>query len=128
MLKPTLVSVVALDGRNESHLLALAAGVASRLDPPLGTAILESARERKLEIGIADRVQDTDGAGIVGSVDGQTVAVGTALFFRNLGLSLDRLGNWPERLRQRGEQVLFVAVDGQTAGLLGVIDVGVPSY
>jgi cation transport ATPase len=44
MLKPTLVSIVALDGHDEGALLALAAGAASGLQAPLGTALVESAR------------------------------------------------------------------------------------
>jgi FtsP/CotA-like multicopper oxidase with cupredoxin domain len=42
--------------------------------------------------------------------------------FTDLGLPIDRLGAWSERLRHHGQQVLFVAVDGRTAGFLGVID------
>jgi cation transport ATPase len=84
MLKPTLVSVVALNGRSEDELLALATG----------------------------------------AMDGHAVVVGDAARFDELGLSIDRLGDWPDRLRQRGQRVVFVAIDGQTAGLLGVVDAG----
>ena len=85
MVKPTLVSIVALDGRSEDELLALASGDA----------------------------------------EGHSVVVGDAARFAELGLSIDRLGDWPDRLRQQGQRVVFVAVDGETAGLLGVIDAGV---
>ncbi len=85
MLKPTLVSIVALDGRSEDELLALASGAA----------------------------------------EGHSVVVGDAARFAELGLSIDRLGDWPDRLRQQGQRVVFVAVDGETAGLLGVIDAAV---
>lgn len=85
MVKPTLVSIVALDGRSEDELLALASGAAEE----------------------------------------HSVVVGDAARFAELGLSIDRLGDWPDRLRQQGQRVVFVAVDGQTAGLLGVIDAAV---
>jgi cation transport ATPase len=85
MLKPTLVSIVTLDGRSEDELLVLATGAA----------------------------------------DGHTVVVGDADRFSALGLSIEPLGDWPERLRLRGQRVVFIAVDGRTVGLLGVIDVGV---
>lgn len=106
MVKPILVSIVALDGRGESELLELAAGAANSLEPPLRTAILESARERNVEVAAA----------------GHAVILGNAALFSELGLSVARLGNWPEKLQQRGQQVLFVAVDGQAAGFLGMID------
>ena len=85
MLKPTLVSIVALDGRSEDELLALASGAA----------------------------------------EGHSVVVGDAARFAELGLPIDRLGDWPDRLRQQDQRVVFVAVDGKTAGLLGVIDAAV---
>jgi cation transport ATPase len=85
MLKPTLVSIVALDGRSEDELLALTSGAA----------------------------------------EGPSIVVGDAARFAELGLSIHRLGDWPDRLRQQGQRVVFVAVDGQTAGLLGVIDAAV---
>jgi Cu+-exporting ATPase len=124
MSKPVLVSIVTLDGRDESALLALAASAARGLETPLGTAILESARERDVEVAAVDRVRLGGGAGIVASIDGRTVVVGDATLFANLGLSVDRLGGWPERLQQRGQHVLFVAIDGHTAGFFGVIDNG----
>ena len=122
MVKPTLVSIVALDGCDQDGLLALAAGAAGGLEAPLGAAILESARERDLEVAVVDRVHETATAGVVASIDGKTVAVGTAALFATLGLSLERFGDWPELLRQRGQHVLLVAVDGKAAGFLGVID------
>jgi len=84
MVKPKLVSIVALDGRSEEELLALATGAA----------------------------------------EGGAVVVGDTERFAELGLSIERLGDWPDRLRQRGQRVVFVAVDGQTVGLLGIVDVG----
>ena len=122
MVKPMLVSIVALDGRDDDALLALAAGAARGLDASLGAAILDSARERDIEMPAVDRVQEAPGAGVVAAINGKTVVVGNAALFENLGLALTRFGNWPERLQRRGQHVLFVAVDGMAAGFLGVID------
>jgi cation transport ATPase len=66
MLKPTLVSIVALDGRDDDALLALAAGAARGLDASLGAAILDSARERDIEMPPVDQVQEAAGAGRCG--------------------------------------------------------------
>ena len=122
MLKPTVVSIVALDDRDDDALLTLAAGAARGLDASLGAAILDSARERDIEMPLVDQVQEAAGAGVVAAINGKTVVVGNAALFENLGLALTRFGNWPERLQQRGQHVLFVAVDGRAAGFVGVID------
>jgi Cu+-exporting ATPase len=122
MFKPTLVSIVALGGRDDGALLALAAGAARGLEAPLGAAIIESARERDVEIATLDRVQESAADGVIASINGTTVVVGTAALFTNLGLSVAAFGDWPRRLQQQGQQVLFVAVDGRAAGFIGVID------
>ena len=121
---PKVVSVVTLDGGDERSLLALAARLAGGLDAPLATAILESARECDVPVGDVDSLHETAGAGVAASVAGQAVVLGNAVLFGELGLSLDRLGGWPERMRRQGQQVLFVALDGRTVGILGVADAG----
>jgi FtsP/CotA-like multicopper oxidase with cupredoxin domain len=98
-----LVSLVALDGRDEAALLALAAGATERMDAHLAAAIRESAREGNVEP----------------PVDGQSIMIATSARFRELGISTERVGDWPERLRNQGQDVLFVAVDGRMAGVLG---------
>ena len=114
------MSLVALDGRDESDLLSLAAGLARNLDTSLGSAILESAREREIAIPNVDQFHETARAGVVASVAGHKVVLGNSALFAALGLSTDALGDWPDRLRQQGQSLLFVAVDGRTAGFFGV--------
>jgi cation transport ATPase len=116
---------VALDGRDEPALLALAASLARGLDGPMTAAILESARELGIHIEDADWCRGTTGMGVAASVAGHTVVLGNSELFTNLGLSIESLGTWPERLRHYGQHVLFVAVDGRTAGFLGLADAGV---
>ena len=119
---PRLVSVVAIGGREETALLALAASLARGSGHPLGEAILDSARERGIELEQAGRLQDIAGNGVAGMVAGHTVILGDAELFADLGLSTGHLGDWAERLREQGQRVMFLAVDGQAAGLLGVAD------
>jgi len=120
--KATLVSIVALDDRDELDLLGLAASLAPRFHTPLATAILESSQERGARARDVDSFTQSTASGVVASIAGHKVVLGNAALFAELGLSITSLGDWPDRLRQRGQQVLFVAVDGCTAGFLGVVD------
>jgi FtsP/CotA-like multicopper oxidase with cupredoxin domain len=118
--KPKLVTIVALDGWDDSALLALAAGVATGLDTPIASAIVDSARERDVQIRTLDQVRHTTALEGTAVVAGHAVVLGSLASFSDLGLSIDNVGGWPERLRQRGERVLLVTVDGRTAGFLGI--------
>ncbi len=118
--QPRLVSVMAFDGRDDRALLALVASLVGGLEPPVRSAILESAREREIAIGEVQPVPGTVGQCVAGCVAGHTVVVGNAALFAHLGISTSQLGEWPARLRKQGQYVLFVAIDGRTAGFVGV--------
>ena len=118
--KPQLVSVVAFGCCDETRLLTLAAAVAPALEPSLANAILCNVRERGIEPTTIGELHESVSTGVAASVDGHRIVLGNAAFFAELGLPLDSVGDWPERFRQHGEQVLFVSVDGRTAGFLGL--------
>src|SRR5688572_3734149 len=98
---PKVVSVVTLDGRAETALLALAASVACGLEAPLAAAILDCASEREVRVDGVDWLDQTTGSGVAARIAGQRVVLGNATFFTQLGLSLESLGEWPERLQRQ---------------------------
>ena len=115
-----IVTVVALEGRSETSLLSLAAGIAAGLEPALADAIRNTARERGIAASSSQDLIETTATGVAGSVGGYSVVVGNAALLTTLGISLEHLCDWPERMRQHGQQVVFVAVDGRAAGFLGI--------
>jgi FtsP/CotA-like multicopper oxidase with cupredoxin domain len=117
---PKVVSVVTLGGCDERPLLALAASLARGMDSPLAAAILDGAAERDVPVERVDRLEPSSGAGVSARIGGRWVVLGDSTFLGELGLSQEGLGDWPERLRRQGQQVFFVAVEGRTAGFLGI--------
>jgi Cu+-exporting ATPase len=117
-----IVTVIALEGRSETSLLTLAAGIAAGLEPALAAAIEETARERGASGCCCQDVIESTATGVAGSVGGHAVVVGNAAFLTRLGVSLEHLCDWPDRMRDHGQQVVFVAVDGRAAGFFGVVD------
>jgi Cu+-exporting ATPase len=124
--KPKLVSVVTLSDGEEDLLLRLAASLERHSEHPLASAIVHGAKDRGLELWEVHDFESKTGKGVVGRVQDKLVMLGTQIFLQqdkhmNKAL-LDRLANKAERMRQEGQTVMFVAIDGQPAGLLGVAD------
>jgi Cu+-exporting ATPase len=120
--KPRLVSVVAAPGQDEARLLRLAASLERGSEHPLASAIVQGATERGLTLAQASGFESRTGKGVVGQVDGARVALGNLALMSELGVGAYPLTGRAEALRVQGETVMFVAVDGVAAGLLGVAD------
>jgi Cu+-exporting ATPase len=120
--KPRLVSVVARPGLDEATLLRLAAGLERASEHPLAAAIVAGARDRGVEPGSAVDFHSVTGKGITGTVDGRVVALGNAALLAELGIDPGDLRERAEAGRREGQTVMFVAIDGLAAGLLGVAD------
>jgi Cu+-exporting ATPase len=120
--KPALVSVVASEGIEESELLRLAASLERPSEHPLASAVVSGAEGRGLTIANAIDFRSVTGKGITGTVDGRRVGVGNRKLLEEIGVNPDALDVRAEELRKDGQTVMFVAIDGRAAGLLGVAD------
>jgi Cu+-exporting ATPase len=120
--KPRLVTVETEPGVDERTMLVAAGALERASEHPLAAAVLAGLRERGLEPGTATEFDSRPGRGVVGRVDGRSAALGNARLFAELGLELGPLAARAEELRMAGQTVVFVALDGRRAGLLGVAD------
>jgi Cu+-exporting ATPase len=120
--KPKLVSVVAEEGVDETTVLRLAATLERGSEHPLAAAIVNGAKERGIELTNADTFDSLTGKGVTGRVDGRAVGLGNRALMEALGVDATHLAERAEMLRADGQTVMFVAVDGRPAGLVGVAD------
>ncbi|MEF2279039.1 heavy metal translocating P-type ATPase [Deinococcus sp. YIM 134068] len=107
---------------SEDELLSLAAAAEASSEHPLARAVERAARERGLAVPTATEFEALPGFGVRATVDGRRVEVGAARFMARLGLPLGELGQEADRLATRGRTPVFVALDGELAGLLGIAD------
>ncbi len=120
--KPTLSTVVPHSGIAESELLQLVASLERSSEHPLASAIVKGATARQLVLAEVQAFQSFTGAGVKGTVAGRSVAVGNAELFRELSIDASPLIEQAERMRNKGETVMLIAVDRAPAGLLSVSD------
>ena len=122
--KPKLVTVLTAPGSAEPELLRLAATLERGSEHPLAAAIVSGSQLRGVTPGAGSPIgfQSFTGKGIRGQIDGRDVALGNRTLMDELGVDFAAVAEPAEALRQQGQTVMFVAVGGQLAGLLGVAD------
>jgi Cu+-exporting ATPase len=120
--RPKLVRVVANDGWNESDLVRLAASLERGSEHPLAAAIVAGAEDRGLALADAADFQSFTGRGVAGRIEEREVALGNAGLLEHLRVIPGELLATADTMRSEGRTVMFVAVDGEPAGLLAVED------
>jgi Cu+-exporting ATPase len=120
--KPKLVWVVAAEGMDEGRLLRLAASLERGSEHPLAAAVVAGAEARGAVLTAVQGFRSVTGKGVTGRVEGAEVALGNVALLESLGVGVEVLRPRAEELRREGQTVMYVAVDGKPAGLLGVAD------
>jgi Cu+-exporting ATPase len=124
--KPKLLSVLVVPPWSDVELLRLAASLERSSEHPLAAAVVAGAEGRGIPCAPVEQFGSMTGKGVTGTVAGRRVAIGTVAFLRNdvgvSGQSLTQLDEEAASLRREGQTMLFVAIDEQAAGVLGVAD------
>jgi Cu+-exporting ATPase len=118
--KPKLVSVVPLGALAELDAVRFAAALEQASEHPLAAAILAAARERGIRVPATTDFRSVPGKGIVARVDGISAALGNLAMMQEAGVNIER--SRADELRRQGQTVMFLALEGELAALLGVAD------
>ena len=120
--RPTFDGVAAVPGFTDSDVLRLAAGLDRGSEHPLATAIVAEALARGLPLVPAEEFNSDTGIGVRGMVEGRALALGSDALMQALGVDVSGLLATATERRDLGASVMFLAVDGQVAGLISVSD------
>jgi Cu+-exporting ATPase len=120
--KPALVAVEPAAGHSEEEILADAASLEQSSAHPLAHALVAGAEAKGLALRPVADFASVSGKGVVGTVEGRRVAIGNTAMMDAEGASDAGSSDAAGRYRDEGGTVMFVAVDGQYAGLVAVAD------
>lgn len=120
--RPTVSTVKALPGFDETTVLRLAAGLETGSEHPLAQAILNAAREHGLTVPAPERFEAIPGHGASGSVESRSLLVGNRPLLETAGIDTAPLATESERLAANGQTPVLVAIDDRAAGIIAVAD------
>ncbi len=120
--KPEVTTIKAVGVIAEDELLRLTASVEQASEHPLAAAMVRAAVVRKLTLAKVLGFDAPTGKGAIGMVERKRLAIGTAKFLSELNISTAELSAQGDELRGDGSTVIFVAINGKAAGLIGVAD------
>ncbi|KJS09572.1 MAG: copper ABC transporter ATPase, partial [Gammaproteobacteria bacterium BRH_c0] len=120
--KPSLREVVALSDFSEDEVLRLAASLDQGSEHPLAAAIVTASRERGHNLESVDDFDSESGIGVRGRLGTRQLLLGNTALMAAENIAVDAGSAQADALREQGSTVVFLAVDGQLAGLLAIHD------
>ncbi len=120
--KPKLVTVRPFSDISENSFLQKVATLEKGSEHPLAAAIVNGASGRGVELSKVENFESVTGMGVKGEIDGSQVALGNKALMTTLNISVGNATEESERLRSEGQTVMFVAINGEFSGLIGVAD------
>ena len=120
--KPSLTDLLPLGAFNRSDLLRLIASAEQHSEHPLAQAILEAAKEEGLDLLPVSHFEAIVGRGLAAQVEGKHLLVGNESLMKEKNIDSSVFQEQLLELSQEGKTAMFVAIDGQLAGILAVAD------
>ena len=120
--KPALTDVVPAAALSADELLRLAASADRPSQHPLGQAIVQAAEARGLELTPPETFDSLPGHGVVAVVAGKTVLIGNRKLMDRQEIMVAELEPQVSELAAAGKTAMYIAVDGQPAGVIAVAD------
>jgi Cu+-exporting ATPase len=120
--KPTLVAAEVQAGLDEQRVLGLLAAAERGSEHPLAEAIVAGLEDRTDQRFDATDFDSITGKGIIATVDGARVAIGSPALLADEGVDVSTLTERADEERRRGGTAMFATIDGQLAALLAVAD------
>ncbi|HQT79921.1 MAG TPA: heavy metal translocating P-type ATPase [Rhodopila sp.] len=120
--KPQLTDTKSLGAESEEAILTFAASLEKASEHPLAEAIVEGAEAKGLTLRDTADFEAVTGKGVRGVIEGRKVALGNSAMMLSLGLDPSQSDGAANQLRSEGKTVMFLALDGNLAGLVAVTD------
>ena len=128
--KRTVTDFITTSGtanQNELKLLRLAASVENNSEHPLAEAVVKYAKSQQVSLVEVEKFQAISGSGVKGIVSDRLIQIGTSRWLEELGIDTSALQEHQANLEKSSKTAVWVAVDGEMQGVIGIADALKPS-
>ncbi len=120
--RPEVTDVVSINGIDRRALLYAAASVERGSEHPLARAIVEIAEAQDLELAEPHGFQAVRGKGVMASLNGDRVLVGSRRLMQEHEIDATPLETEMVRLEEEAKTAMLVSVNGTLVGVIAVAD------
>jgi Cu+-exporting ATPase len=120
--EPSVTDIVESEKFSRKEILFLAASAEKGSEHPLGEAIVNKAKEENVALLDPKDFQAIAGHGIEATIDSKRILLGNPKLMEEKKIFLNGFSEKAEGLSGEGKTPMFLAVDGEAAGIIAVAD------
>ncbi len=125
--KPKVTDIIVTGELTNDQLLQIAASCEKGSEHPLGEAIVKAAEEANVNLLAVDQFKAIPGHGIEITLDKKNVLLGNQKLMNDRTIGLGESLATTLKLASEGKTPMYIAIDGQLAGIIAVADTVKPS-
>jgi Cu+-exporting ATPase len=124
--KPEVTNIVGVqnfESNQDEKLLQIAASLENASEHPLGQAVVNKAKDDKLELLPVDNFESITGHGIKGKIGDQEILIGNERLMQQFNININSATKQiKEKLEDEAKTVILIGVDNKLAGMIAVAD------
>jgi Cu+-exporting ATPase len=120
--EPVVTDIIVIPSHSEDEVLGIAAAVEHDSEHPLGEAVIRAARDRHLDVPSAADFNAIPGHGAEASLNGRKVLLGNLKLMQERKVNVNGLEKQADDLWMNGKTVMFLGIEGEVIGLIGMAD------
>ena len=120
--KPKVTDIMSFSNIDEDEILRVAGALEEYSEHPLGEAIVEAGKERKLQFTKVEKFESITGKGVTGVIDGKKVYIGNIKLMRDFSIDIIN-ENILEKLAYQGKTPMYIAIEDSLIGVIAVADI-----
>jgi len=121
--KPEVTDIVTQSELTEEEFLSIVGSVEKASEHPLGEAIVQYAKERKVNLRDVENFDSITGRGLTAKLDHVEILIGNELLMKEKTIQIDKkFEDQATSLADQGKTPMYVAIGGTFAGVIAVAD------
>ena len=120
--KPSVTDVIPFGNYTKQEVLKLAASAEKGSEHPLGQAIVDAARDERIETIEVSSFKAVPGEGIVVESNGHTLLLGNRKLMSQYNVGLQKIEPGISKLEEEGKTVMILSREKEPLGVIGLAD------
>jgi len=120
--QPSVTDIVPIGKLSEIQILSYAGAVEKGSEHPLAAAVVNAAKDKRIEISDPSSFEALPGLGVKATVGGRDVLLGNLELMSKFSVPVEAYSERIRDLQDQGKTISLLAVDRQPAALIGLAD------